>query len=95
MDRLDLEPDQMTIIDGDGSYSYSSLEELDDEEECPDRALWDGIFWLEACLAVSRSVEWFQLDTIMEGVREEAFRAGILFAGGPRVSTTDAGIHGR
>lgn len=50
------------------------------EEECPDRALWDGIFWLEACLAFSRSVEWFQLTTLVAGVREEAFRAGIMFA---------------
>ena len=45
-----------------------------DEEE--DAALWDGVFWLEATMAMVRSVEWFKLGTVVEGVREEAFRAG-------------------
>jgi hypothetical protein len=59
------------------SNLYSSGEE---EEACLERALWDGVFWLEARKAMVRSVEWFQLGTIVEGVREEAFRAGIWLA---------------
>ena len=44
-----------------------------------DRVLWDGIFWFEACLAVRRSVDWFQINSIIDGVREEAlFRAGVI-----------------
>lgn len=71
-------------------YCFSMLEiretpnflEIQDDPEiiCPDSDLWDGIFWLEACLAVSRCVGFFQLGTVMEGVREEAYRAGVLFA---------------
>ena len=53
---------------------------MDTDMECPDRALWEGIFWMEACIAVSRPVEWLQLNTFMEGVREIAYEAGALFA---------------
>jgi hypothetical protein len=62
----------LSVVD-DHEEENASLEEQE-------RALWDGVFWLEATMAMVRSVEWFQLGTIVEGVREEAFRAGIWLA---------------
>jgi hypothetical protein len=64
------------------NHSNDSSMENDeqDEEEYGEMALWDGIFWLEACRSISRSVGWFQLLSVVEGVREEAYRAGMWFA---------------
>jgi hypothetical protein len=73
------------------STSTSNLSYFDDEDEDPsleERALWDGLFWLEATMAMVRSVEWLQLGTVVEGVREEAFRAGIWLAN-PSPSRSD------
>jgi hypothetical protein len=72
------------------STSTSSLSYLDEDEDpsLEERALWDGLFWLEATMAIARSVEWFQLGTVVEGVREEAFRAGIWLAN-PSPSISD------
>jgi hypothetical protein len=67
-----------------GSSDMDNEEEIDNdeeiEEEYSEMALWDGIFWLEACRSMSRSVGWFQLLSVVEGVREEAYRAGMWFA---------------
>jgi hypothetical protein len=74
---------EQEIIRVNNNMDFISSDEIVDESlrECPDRVLWDGIFWMEACLAVRRSVDWFQLNTIIDEVREEAFRAGIVVAG--------------
>jgi hypothetical protein len=66
----------------------TSNSDLSQEEEVDagleqERALWDGMFWLEATTAMVWSVEWFQLGTVVEGVREEAFRAGLWLAANP------------
>ena len=74
------------VIDNDDMIDDASLVvqqqeiALQEQDGIPaDRVLWDGIFWFEACLAVRRSMDWFQLNTIIDGVREEALvRAGIL-----------------
>jgi hypothetical protein len=68
-----------------GSSDMEDEEEMENddeevEEEYNEMALWDGIFWLEACRSMSRSVGWFQLLSVVEGVREEAYRAGMWFA---------------
>ena len=61
---------------------YSEDDNLLFEDETNELALWDGIFWLEACRSISRSVTWFRLSSLVEGVREEAYRAGMWFAAG-------------
>ena len=61
---------------------YYSDDDLLLEEEANELALWDGIFWLEACRSISRSVTFFHLSSLVEGVREEAYRAGMWFAAG-------------
>ena len=66
----------MFFQEGDGLDGTTNIESTVNSPD--DQTLWDGIFWLEACMAVCKSVECFQLGTIMEGVREEAFKAGIL-----------------
>jgi hypothetical protein len=72
------------------STSTSNLSLLDEEEDAclEEQALWDGLFWLEATVAMVRSVEWFQLGTIADAVREEAFRAGIWLANPPSSSSS-------
>ena len=74
--------DETTIIiddDNDSSISSMTSRQVEAPSFPSDRVLWDGIFWLEAFYAVRRSVDWFQLNSIIDGVREEAlFRAGII-----------------
>lgn len=63
------------------SESVLSIGESSQSSESPDEtALWDGIFWLEACMAIAKPVEWLKLNTVMDGVREEAFKAGVFIA---------------
>ena len=65
-----------------GYHSDDDDESLLYEGETNELALWDGIFWLEATRSISRSVSWFRLSSLVEGVREEAYRAGMWFAAG-------------